>query len=445
MTTYRARQLPSHRGVAAWSAILGEGQSRPSLQGSRTADVVIVGAGFAGLSAARRVRQLQPDARVVVLDAGCVAEGAGGRNSGFMIDLPHDLASDNYAGAGDDRALIALNRQAIAFARAAVADYQINPDYFDEAGKVNGAASETALAHNASYAAHLATLGESSEALDAQDMHALTGSRHYLGGLYTPGTVMLQPAGYLRGLAAGLSETINIYERSAVSTLTRVGPDWQVATTDGQVTAGRVIMATNGHLESFGFAQGLLMHVFLYASMTPELEADQIAALGGASRWGITPSDPMGTTVRRIDVGQGGNRIVTRSCATLRSGMEASAADLARATRVQRAKFDARFPLLAGLAPQYEWAGHLCMTRNGVSVTGELEPGLFAACAQNGLGLTRGTLTGIAAAEHAMGVTSNMTAFFTEEAAPTRLPPQPFRDMGANAYLRWKEYRAQQE
>ena len=442
MTTYRARHLPRHLGPAAWSAILGAGPTYAALTGARTADVVIVGAGFAGLSAARRLRQLQPDAQIVLLEAGRIAEGATGRNSGFMIDLPHDLASEDYAGAGDDRAMIALNRQAIGFARAAVEDYQIKRAYFDEVGKVNGAASDAALRHNTHYAAHLAGLGEASETLDAQAMLELTGSRHYLGGLYTAGTVMLQPAGYIRGLAAGLSETVAIHEKSAVTALTRRGPDWDVVTQSGQVTAGQVILATNGHLESFGFQKGRLMQLFLYASMTPELDAEQRQRLGGAARWGITPSDPMGTTMRRIDTAQGGHRIVTRTCATLRSGMVARARDLKRAVSVQRRKFDARFPQLAGQAPEFEWAGHLCLARNGVSVTGALEPGLFSACVQNGLGTTRGTLTGIAAAEMAVGVESDVTRYFAAEPAPLRLPPQPFRDIGANAFLRWKERQA---
>ncbi len=59
------------------------------------------------------------------------------------------------------------------------------------------------------------------------------------------------------------------------------------------------------------------MQLFLFAVMTPRLDADALGRLGGEPRWGITPSDPMGTTVRRIDTGQGGNRIVTRTCATL--------------------------------------------------------------------------------------------------------------------------------
>ena len=78
-------------------------------------------------------------------------------------------------------------------------------------------------------------------------------------------------------------------------------------TASGAVTCEKIILANNGHLESFGFAQRRLMHIFLYASMSPDLDKTALKKLGGQARWGITPSDPLGTTVRRIDSAQGGN------------------------------------------------------------------------------------------------------------------------------------------
>lgn len=442
MTAYHAKRLPTHKGPAAWSAILPGQPPATPLEGDMTADLVVIGAGFAGLSAARRALQIDPDLKVVILEAGRIAEGAAGRNSGFMIDLPHDLSSSDYAGFGDDAARIALNRQAIDFARKAAEDYAIPRDFIDPSGKVNGAASARGHTHNETYARHLAGLGEPFEMLDARAMQDLTGSRYYLSGLYTPGTVMLQPAGYVRGLAKGLSAKAALHEQSPVTGFARLGNDWHVSTPRGSVSTPLVVLATNGHLESFGIAAGRLMHIFLYASMTPELPE---GALAGAPRWGITPSDPMGTTMRRIDGAQGGNRIITRTCASFKPGMLASDAALARAARIHGEKFSNRFPALSGIEMEYSWAGHLCLSRNGVSVAGEVEEGVFAACCQNGLGTARGTLTGVGAAEMALGVTSDITDTLRAEPEPTRLPPRPFSDIGANLYLRWKELRAGKE
>ena len=446
MSGYRATTPPSHLGPAAWNAILPAQAAAHPLDGDASADIAVIGAGFAGLSAARRLTQLVPDARIALLEAGRVAEGAAGRNSGFMIDLPHELTSEDYAGTGDDRTMIALNRMAQEFGRAAVEEYGIDPTFFDPSGKVNGAASAAAHAHNESYARHLASLNEPSEMLDAQAMRELTGSPHYRSGLYTPGTVMLQPAGYVRGLAAGLRrEGVAIHEQSPVTGFTRQGDTWRVETPKGRLSAGKVILTVNGHLESFGIARGRLMQVFLFATMTPDLDADTLGRLGGRPRWGVTPSDPMGTTMRRIDTAQGGNRIVTRTCAVLRPGMRATEADMARAARVMQRKFDQRFPQLAGMRMEHAWAGHLCLSLNGVSVMREIEPGLYSACVQNGLGTARGTLTGMGAAELACDTTSAITRHFTDQAEPKRLPPQPFREIGANAVLRWKEWRAGDE
>lgn len=443
MTTFTARRTPVHRGPAAWSAIL-PGQPAPvPMPGDRTVDVAIIGGGFAGLAAARRLRELDPRLKVAVLEATRLAEGASGRNSGFMIDLPHELTSDDYAGHGDDRGMIALNRHAIAFARGAVQDYGINPDYFDPVGKVNGAASEKADALNRSYAEHLSGLGEPNERLDAQGMYELTGSRHYVSGLFTPGTVMLQPAGFVRGFGEGLRAAgVGVWENTPVTGFARSGSGWTVTTARGRLSAGKIILANNGHLESFGFAQNRLMHVFLYASMTVDLPADVVKSLGGAPRWGVTPSDPMGTTMRRIDTGLGGNRIVTRTCASFLPGMVASEAALKRTAAVHARKFADRFPALAGVKQEFTWAGHLCLTRNAVSIARELETGVYTATVCNGLGTARSTLTGIAAAELAMGLETETTRHFAAEAAPTKLPPKPFSTLGANAFLRFKEWRA---
>lgn len=448
MTLRTVRRLPVHTGPAGWNALLPAAPPPVELTGDQSCDIAVVGAGFAGLSAARRLLEIDPALSVAVIEAGRLAESTAGRNSGFMIDLPHELTSVDYAGAGQarDRALTRLNRHAIDFAEKVVRDFGLPEGYFQRSGKINAAASAVGEQSNRSYAAHLKALNEPHEMLDARAMRQITGSSYYSGGLFTPGTAMIQPAGYIRGLAAGLAAAgVRIFDASPVTGFESTGTGWVLATPRGRMRAVKVILANNGHLESFGYKRGRLMHIMLSACMTAEIGAEDLRALGGAGTWGLTPSDPMGATVRRIGPAQGGNRIVIRQGSYYRPEMQTSAADLARVAAAMRAKFDARFPMLKHLGFEHVWSGHLCLTRNAVSVMRELEPGLFSACVQNGLGTTRGTLTGIGAAELAMEHSSDITRFFTAEDEPARLPPHPFDTIGANLYLRFKEWRAKAE
>ena len=443
MTKHLASRTPVQKGRAGWNAILGDLPPPRHLEENEAVDFVVVGAGFAGLAAARRLTQLAPSGRISILEAGRIADGAAGRNSGFMIDLPHNLPGSEKMAARGERELISLNRQAQDFAEAAVEEYGIDPNFFDRAGKINGAGDSTGHAANERERAHLDRIGEPSEMLDAGQMTEVTGSEYYRSGLYTPGTVMLQPAGFIRGMAAGLVRVgVSVFEESPATEFTRQGSSWIVSTPKATVQAGKVILAVNGHLESFGFARGRLMHLFLFGAMTPELSSSQLRQTGGQGRWGITPADHMGATVRRIDQGQGGNRILIRATVALRSGMVPRTSDLARATHGMQARFDARFPSLAGMSFEHVWAGHACLSRNGVAVMREIDEGVFSACVQNGLGAARGTLTGMGAAELACGAGSAITKRFTAEDAPARLPPQPFREIGMNAVLRWREWMA---
>ena len=77
------------RHASGWYAALPEPGPANRLKGGQTADWVVVGAGVTGLAAARRLGELAPDARVLLLDEYRVGYGASGRNSGFLIDTPH--------------------------------------------------------------------------------------------------------------------------------------------------------------------------------------------------------------------------------------------------------------------------------------------------------------------------------------------------------------------
>ena len=438
----KVRQLPCDPGVTGWNAILSEAEPTQPLEEAVTADWLVIGGGFAGLAAVRRLSQLHPQARIVLLEARRIGEGPAGRNSGFMIDLPHDLSSEDYGGALEkDIAQTRMNRAAINFAGEMAEAFGLGGEAFVRSGKTNAAASAKGHRHNLDYAAHLEAMGEAHELLDGDAMRDLTGSGYYRSGLYTLGTAMIQPALFVRGVARGLaSNRVRICEDSPVTELRREG-DWVAMTPKGRVTAPKVILAVNGHAESFGQFKRRLLHLFLYASMTRPLTEDEVARLGGAERWGLTPADPMGSTVRRIS-GTGGTRIVMRNRVTYDPSLKIPRGRVAAMGRSHDKAFAARFPQLAGIDMEYRWGGRLCLSWNGAPALGELEEGLFSACCQNGLGTARGTLHGMAMAELASGVESEILAHVMAQGTPSRLPPLPFTYIGANATMKWGEWKA---
>ena len=433
-------------GPSAWNELLPNRKTLPSLQGNLTSDWLIVGAGFAGLSAARRVQKEAPNDRIVILDAQGLASGPAGRNSGFMIDLPHDLASDDYGGQlENDRQTIKQNRFAIKFAKETVEVLGLPKECFKEIGKINGAATAKGMRHNTDYAKHLSQLGERYEHFDAKSMNGITGTSYYKGGLFTPGTVMIQPALYIRALGEKmLSNKVQIYETSPVEELNKIGSDWQAKTPKGLITASKVILAVNGNIENFGYFNNSLLHIYTYGSITQKLTPDQIKILGGKKEWGITPADPLGTTVRRIS-GIGGDRIVIRNRFTYNPNMSPNKSILDNVLRSHVKSFSDRFPMLKDIKLSKTWGGHLTLSRNNVAAFGEIKPGLFSACCQNGLGTVKGTLHGLAAADLAMGKKTALVEQLLNKPKPKKLPFKPLTKIAVSSRIKLGELLAGKE
>ena len=439
----KVRQLPIDPGPAGWNRLLPNPAPTAALEGRHTADWLIIGAGFAGLSAARRLTQLDPGSRIVVMEAARVGDGPAGRNSGFMVDLPHDLSSDDYGGTLEgDTEQTSDNRRAIEFAARDRGGIRPRP------GSVQPS-PERSMPRLRSGGMDTISVMPVTWVRWAKRVNCWTpggcaksrASDYYRSGLFTPGAAVLQPALYVRGLSEALqSRGVVIHEESPVTELRRSG-DWVAESLRGQVTSPNVVLAVNGHLNSFGFHRGRLAHIFTYASMTRALTPDEIKRLGGSPNWGVTPADPLGTSVRRIS-GTGGDRIVVRNRFTFDPSMEIGRSRLRYAARSHDRSFAARFPMLKGVGMEFRWGGRLCLSLNGVQVIGKLEDGLYSACCQNGLGTAKGTLAGLLVAELACGFQSDALDRAVSAPLPRRLPPMPLARVGAWARIRFFEARA---
>lgn len=434
MGIYRATKSPADINMSGWYGILPPPKAYEVLRGRHEADWVIVGAGFAGLAAARRLSQLVPEDSIVVLDAQRIGWGAAGRNSGFMIDLPHELSGENYGGAQDhDRKRIRMNRAAIEFSASAADEYGLER-FFVRAGKFHGAATEHGVAVLREFENHLTGLSEPFDRLDAQQMKGVTGTDFFVGGTFTPGTVMAQPAGFIRGVAEGLSGSVELFENSPVLSI-QTGKLHTLQTPEGEITTPRLILTVNGHLESFGFFKKRLLHVFTYASMTRSMSPSEQASLGGKPNWGLIPADPMGSTIRRA-----GDRIVVRNTFTYNPDMSTSDKQVSRIGAAHDRSFRARFPMLGDIPMEFRWGGHLCLSLNSAPAFGEIEEGVFAAGCCNGLGTVQGTLYGMLAADLAAGIDGPILADALNEPSPTQLYPEPIMTIGAPLKL-WAMHR----
>lgn len=431
--------LPQDDGNCGWYETLSPPPPSTPLRGSVHADWVVLGAGLAGLAAARRLAELKPNDVIALIDARRVGFSTAGRNSGFMIDLPHDLNSSDYTGdRTHDLEQIRLNRGAIDYMREIVQRHGIDCDWREQ-GKLHGAARDQGIRVLETFANGLSALGEPYRALNADDMQAITGTRFYKAGLHTPGCVLVQPAALVRGLSQALPENVQLFEDSPVRHI-EVGKPHVLVTDQGCIEAPRLVLANNAYaaqFEQLGL-KGRLLPIYTYSSLTRQLSDAERARLGGDNSWALIPADPMGTTVRRM----GDGRICIRNSFTYNPNVSTNDRQLARVRAVHQRSFKRRFPMLSKVGFEYTWGGALCLTRNNGRPFGELAPGVFSALCQNALGLTGGTISGKLIAEYALGVESELLNIILKQPKPASNPPYPLLGMGVRKALAWKEWRA---
>ena len=421
----KIKQLPKMDDNNGWLNILPPLPPPASAQGEFQCDFAIVGAGYAGLATARRLGELLPDCSVVLLDAGRVGNNAAGRSSGFAIDQAHNIRAKDFAGIIDaEREQLSLNRAGQDYLREAVRTHRIPCDW-DEAGKIHAAATDRGVSKLDAYAKALDLLGTEYNRLDAGRLHEITGSEFYISGLYTPGTILVQPAALVRGLATTLPGNVTLFEDSPV-TARELGVPHRLILPEGSVNARTLILANNGFAGQFGYYRKDLLPIATWGSLTRPLTGDEARHLGGRNSWGIVPADPFGTSVRRMTDG----RILIRNVYSYNPGLNPSERDRTRARVRHEASLRNRFPMLPDLNFDYTWGGPLCFSRNGEPVFGELETDVFGAFCLNGVGIARGTIYGKLLAELVAGVSTPLLDIMLKAGRPTGAPPQPFLGWG---------------
>lgn len=433
----RVTSTPADDSTCGWFHLSKPRRARPAHCGESAARWVVVGAGFTGLAAARQLALNFPDDEIVLIEAQEVGFGSSGRNAGFAIDLPHDIGAEDYIGDIETAQIsFKLNLAGQTILRSLVEQHGIDCQ-FRASGKYQAAIEDRGIAVLDAYRRGLDKLGQPYEMIDGQDLPGHIGTSFYRKALFTPGTALIQPAALVKGLADSLPANVTLYENTPITEV-EYGRKTQLIHRNGRITADTLVLANNAFGMRFGFLQGTMLPIFTYGSLTRELTEAEQAALGGKSFWGVIPADPFGTTLRRTH----DNRLFVRNSFSFNPDGRARQKYLDRFVKRHRESFERRFPMLPGVDFEYTWGGSLALSRNHMGFFGQLAPNVHGALCCNGLGVTRGTVTGALLADWLAGKRNELIDFLLSSPGPNRNPPEPFLSLGVNFNLRWGQYRA---
>lgn len=253
--------------------------SRPALQGSVEADVVIVGAGYTGLWTAYYLLKSDPSLRVVLLEKREVGFGASGRNGGwasaiFPISLPR--VAQLYSHGAALHLQEAMNHTVDEIGRVLALE-GVEADYAKQGFlSLARSAPQLARARAAVEASARFGLPQQWRTLDAAEARVRVGAQGVLGGLYTEHCALIHPGKLVRGLAQ-LVEAMGakIHERSAV---TQIEPG-RVRTEHGEVKAGITVRATEAFTSQQPGHSRFVIPLYSLVLATEPLPRDLLARL----------------------------------------------------------------------------------------------------------------------------------------------------------------------
>ncbi|WP_455923156.1 NAD(P)/FAD-dependent oxidoreductase [Pseudomonas putida] len=426
--------------TCGWIALAGSSAPRAPLIGTQQADYLVIGAGITGLSAAHALSESRPDARIVVLDRQRAAQGASGRNSGFVVAHEHPGAHEliGQPGFADYQADTAISRAANDEVRSRLARHGIDCEWRDD-GYLFAVNDPGKLTDVDATLATLRAVGAQASFLQGNALQQRLGTAHYQAAIQCGGgNALLQPAKYVRGLLDALPAAVTVFENTAMSGLTRLANGrWRAHTRHGGVEAPRVLVCLNAFVARAGLNASGTFPMELSASLTRPLTDAEMADV---QPWGVLSTRPLGATVRFTP----DRRVMIRNTAEYR-GKDLSDHELLQRREHHLLGLQRRFPWLTAQDIRYTWTGHLSASRSGQPYFAQVDDGLYAVAGCNGSGVARGTLWGRLLAELACDQRSPLLTSIIERARPGWLPPRPLLDIGAILRMRVEAIRARTE
>jgi len=259
------------------------------LAGERECDLAIVGAGLAGLWAAVLAVEDEPSRDVVVVDGARIADGASGRNGGFLASsLTHGVANGMARFPEEMPTLERLGLENFAAVADAVERHGIACG-FEASGDLDVAVEPHEVKWLADEAAVLRALGHEVELLDRERAWAEVHSPVFEGALWRrSGAALVDPARLAWGLARVAAEGgARLHERTRVEAIERGGAGVELRLAGGRLRARKALLASGAFPGLVGDIRRRVAPVYDYVLVTEPLTAKQREAIGWPNRQGV--------------------------------------------------------------------------------------------------------------------------------------------------------------
>ncbi len=408
------------RSHGLWEKTAPQPPATSSLTETVHADVVVVGGGFTGQSAALHLAQR--GVNVILLEAKQIGFGGAGRNVGLinggMWVMPQELPG--VLGPVYGERLLNLLGDAPLTVRDLIEKHDIACE-MEKNGTLHCAVGDKGLAEIQARCEQWAARGAPVRILDADETAKRIGSPAYSGALLDTRAGTLQPLAYVRGLAKAAAKAgARIFTESPVIATERDGNRWIVKTPQGAVSSDWIIVAT----EAYSTGPWKIVReeqVYLpYFNLATRPLSDNLQKSILPNREGCWDTKEILSSFRMDKAG----RLVFGSVGALRGTGTAIHRSWARRSLKRL------FPQLADIEFECGWYGQIGMTDNALPRFHKFAEKVVGFSGYNGRGIAPGTIFGRTIAHHVLGDLS-------EDDLPlpgTDPQAQPFRALKESYY-----------
>ena len=413
-----------------WQYKYGDYTANPALPaGSYETDVLIIGAGYTGLTCAREVRKQDKTRRVMVLEANDIGFGASGRNGGFNMTLFGVEPELTLLRWGKDKTSEAQDymQQAVQYVKDLIESESLDSDY-EHTGMLRVAYTDRQARRLKKTYKLLCDITKpgSFEYYSGEEVRKRLNCPHIKGAIYEPETGILDPGKHVRALKMlAEREGAEIYENTKVTGISKENGVSLVQTDAATIRAKKLVIATNAwthNLHSQPKVANVQAPVWTYQIVTEPLTPEQWQAINWRERMSIEDNRQLVHYMRitkcgRITMGGGSIGIEYNDRKMDLWKNENTWSDLEKHLKWM-------FPALSDIKIHYKWGG--CVSVNTdmtpeIGFIGDSNIIYATGCIGHGVSLTQ--LNGKLIADLVMEKDTDLTRFWIVNRKAIPMPP----------------------